>query len=150
MASSIETTSTTTTLKNNGNTYLSVDTNDAVTFATGGISVSSLNGGQLGGRRNIVMNGEMKVAQRSASVAGLGAASGYFTLDRWAMSNGDASAGRYTMAQVADGPAGFANCLKLTTTTADTSIAAGEALVLGTKFEGQDVQQLQKGTATAK
>jgi hypothetical protein len=30
MASSIETTSTTTTLKNNGNTYLSVDTNDVV------------------------------------------------------------------------------------------------------------------------
>ena len=30
MASSIETTSTTTTLKNNGNTYMSVDTNDVV------------------------------------------------------------------------------------------------------------------------
>jgi hypothetical protein len=36
------------------------------------------------------------------------------------------TAGRFTMAQVADGPAGIANCLKLTTTTADTSIAAGE------------------------
>jgi hypothetical protein len=35
------------------------------------------------------------------------------------------------MAQVADGPAGFANCLKLTvTTTADTSIAAGERLII--------------------
>ena len=126
-----------------------IDGTNVSTFAAG-VTCTALNGGQLGGRRNIVYNGEMKVAQRSASVAGLGAASGYFTLDRWAMSNGDASAGRYTMAQVADGPAGFANCLKLTTTTADTSIAAGEALVLGTKFEGQDVQQLQKGTATAK
>ena len=53
------------------------------------------------------------------------------------------------MAQVADGPAGFANCLKLTTTTADTSIAAGEALLLQTRFEGQDLQQLKKGTASA-
>ena len=53
------------------------------------------------------------------------------------------------MAQVADGPAGFANCLKLTTTTADTSIAAGEALILRQSFEGQDVQQLKKGTSSA-
>ena len=150
MASSIETTSTTTTLKNNGNTYMSVDTNDAVTFATGGISVSSLNGGQLGGRRNIVYNGAMNVAQRSASVAGLGAASGYFTLDRWDMKINAASAGRYTMAQVADGPAGFANCMKFTTTTADTSIAAGERLHISQRFEGQDIQHLEKGTATAK
>ena len=39
MASSIETTSTTTTLKNNGNTYLSVDTNDDVTV-TNDLAVS--------------------------------------------------------------------------------------------------------------
>ena len=163
MASSIETTSTTTTLKNNGNTYLSVDTNDDVaitntltatspTFVTpniGAATVTSLNGGQLGGRRNIVYNGEMKVAQRSASETGLGAASGYFTVDRFGIFT-DNSAGRFTMAQVADGPAGFANCLKLTTTTADTSIAASEYLILQQRFEGQDLQQLQKGTATSK
>ena len=118
---------------------------------TNGITnLTSINGGQLGGRRNIVINGEMKVAQRSASETGLGAAAGYFTLDRWRISP-TATAGRLTMAQVADGPAGFANCLKFTTTTADTSIAATEKLLLQqTKFEGQDVQQLQKGTATAK
>ena len=116
---------------------------------TGITNLPSINSGQIGGRRNIVINGEMKVAQRSASVAGLGAATGYFTLDRWQMLTGAASAGRYTMAQVADGPAGIANCLKLTTTTADTDIAAGEVLILQTKFEGQDVQQLKKGTASA-
>ena len=53
------------------------------------------------------------------------------------------------MAQVADGPPGFANCLKLTTTTADTSIAAGEYLLLEQALEGQDLQQLKKGTASA-
>tara|TARA_R110002096_G_scaffold208129_1_gene394647 strand:+ start:124 stop:1248 length:1125 start_codon:yes stop_codon:yes gene_type:complete len=117
---------------------------------TNGITnLTSINGGQLGGRRNIVINGAMKVAQRSTSVAGLGAGSGYFTLDRYNMSIVAASAGRYTMAQVADGPAGFANCLKLTTTTADTSIAAGERLTLHQVFEGQDLQQLKKGTASA-
>ena len=111
--------------------------------------LTSINGGQVGGRRNIVINGAMKVAQRSASVAGLGAASGFFTLDRWKMLIGSASAGRYTMAQVADGPAGFANCLKITTTTADTSIAVGERLTLIQAIEGQDLQQLKKGTASA-
>jgi len=131
---------------------------DAVSIAASGTAtfvgevagVSAINSGQIGGRRNIVYNGEMKVAQRSASETGLGAAAGYFTLDRWRMAINAASAGRYTMAQVADGPAGFANCLKLTTTTADTSIAAGELLILQQRFEGQDLQQLQKGTATAK
>lgn len=102
------------------------------------------------GRKNIIHNGAMQVAQRSTSETGLGAATGYFTLDRWKMAEGAASAGRYTMAQVADGPAGFANCLKITTTTADTSIAAGENLRIRQSFEGQDLQQLQKGTATAK
>jgi len=42
LASSIETTDTTTTLKNNGNTYLSVDTNDVVAFAVTGAKVNSL------------------------------------------------------------------------------------------------------------
>ena len=70
---------------------------------TGITNLPSINSGQIGGRRNIVINGEMKVAQRSASVAGLGAAAGYFTLDRYQMIVDAASAGRFTMAQVADG-----------------------------------------------
>ena len=100
------------------------------------------------GNRNIVTNGAMNVAQRAASATGLGAAAGYFTLDRWRMAVAT-TAGRYTMAQVADGPSGFANCLKLDCTTADTSIDAGEALLLQTRFEGQDLQQLKKGTSDA-
>ena len=103
---------------------------------------------QPSGRKNLVTNGAMQVAQRSASETGLGAASGYFTLDRYRISP-TATAGRLTMAQVADGPAGFANCLKFTTTTADASIAATEKLFLQQKFEGQDLQQLKKGTSDA-
>ena len=133
-------------LQSAGNTKLTVNSSGATIPTITGLA--SINSGQIGGRRNIVINGEMKVAQRATSVTGLGAAGGYFTLDRWMM-DGAASAGRYTMAQVADGPAGFANCLKLTTTTADTSIAADEFLTLQTRFEGQDLQQLKKGTASA-
>jgi hypothetical protein len=105
--------------------------------------------GQVSGRRNIVINGVMNVAQRSASVADIGAAPEYFTCDRWKINTGN-SAGRLTMTQTADGPVGFANCLKLDCTTADTSIAAGEYLELQQIFEGQDLQSIGKGVAGAK
>jgi len=103
---------------------------------------------QPSGRKNLVTNGAMQVAQRSASVTGIGASAGYFTLDRWKISTA-ASAGRLTMTQTADGPSGFANCLKLDCTTADTSIAAGENLFIQHRFEGQDLQQIKKGTSDA-
>ena len=104
---------------------------------------------QVGGRRNILINGAMNVAQRGTSSTGLGASAGYFTLDRWKM-DFNATAGRLTMSQTADGPSGFANCLKLDCTTADTSIAAGEYIMLEQRLEGQDVQGICKGTADAK
>ena len=105
--------------------------------------------GQVSGRRNIVINGAMNVAQRSASVTGIGASEGYFTCDRWSINTGS-SAGRLTMTQTADGPVGFANCIKLDCTTADTSIAAGENLILQQSFEGQDLQAIGKGVTGAK
>ncbi len=108
-----------------------------------------LTNSQIGGRRNIVINGAMQVAQRSASVTGIGASAGYFTCDRWNINTGN-SAGRLTMTQTADGPVGFANCIKLDCTTADTSIAAGENLILQQSFEGQDLQAIGKGVTGAK
>ena len=104
---------------------------------------------QPSGRKNIVYNGAMKVAQRATSKTGIGANGGaYHTLDRIDMFF-DATAGRLTMSQAADGPSGFANCLKLDCTTADASIAAGEVAILQYAIEGQDLQQLKKGTSDA-
>ena len=105
--------------------------------------------GQVSGRRNIVINGAMNVAQRSASVTGLGAdANAYQTVDRFRFLTAN-TAGRYTVTQTADGPSGIANCTKIDVTTADTSIAAGEYFFFRQLFEGQDVQQLKKGTSDA-
>ena len=104
--------------------------------------------GQVSGRRNIVINGGMQVAQRSASVTGIGATSGYYTIDRYQIIAG-ATAGRFTMAQVADVHDGFANAMKLTCTTADASIAAGEYMGIQYRIEGQDLQQIKKGTSDA-
>jgi hypothetical protein len=107
-----------------------------------------LTNSQIGGRRNIIINGAMQVAQRGTSSTGIGASAGYFTLDRFRIQP-TSTAGRLTMEQVADVHDGFANALKLTCTTADTSIAAGERLLLHQKIEGQDLQQLKKGTSDA-
>ena len=108
-----------------------------------------LTNSQIGGRRNIVINGAMQVAQRATSATGLGAdGSTYNTLDRFKNVVGS-TAGRFTQTQTADGPSGFANCLKIDVTTADTSIGSGEFFILGQYFEGQDVQQLKKGTSDA-
>jgi len=103
---------------------------------------------QIGGRRNLVINGAMQISQRATTTTGVGATNeAYPAIDRFNFTT--TSAGRFTMSQTADGPTGFANCMKLDCTTADTSISASEALILQTKFEGQDVQQLMYGSSSA-
>ena len=100
------------------------------------------------GRRNLVINGAMKVAQRGTSQTAISSA-GYYTVDRFRVATAN-SAGRLTMTQetITDLP-GFANAIKFACTTADTSIAAGEYLQLSQYFEGQDLQQFKKGTSSA-
>ena len=71
-----------------------------------------LTNSQIGGRRNIIINGAMNVAQRSASVTGLGGNQTYSTVDRFRQNTAN-TAGRFTMTQTADGPSGFANCMKV-------------------------------------
>ena len=99
--------------------------------------------------RNMVINGAMNVAQRSASVTGLGATlSAYHTVDRFPIAV--STSGRLTMTQTADGPNGIsANCTKFDCTTADTSIAAGEYFLFRQPFEGQNLQRIGKGVAGA-
>ena len=107
-----------------------------------------LTNSQIGGRRNIIINGAMQVAQRGTSETGLGASSKYSTVDRFNHAF-DGTAGRLTSSQVASGLNGFGNALKLDCTTADTSIAAGELFIIQQRIEGQDLQQLKKGTSDA-
>ena len=118
------------------------------TAAPATLQATSLNGGQFS-RRNVVTNGAVQVAQRSTSVTGIGASAGYFTVDRFNLNIAN-TAGRLTMTQTADAPSGFANCIKLDCTTADTSIAANELMILEQRFEGQDLQRFAKGTSDAK
>ena len=103
------------------------------------------------GRKNIIINGAMQISQRSTSETGKGDADGYFTLDRFRMGHGATSAGRYTMSQssVTD-LEGFSNALKIDCTTADTSIAAGEVLLVNQRIEGFNLQQLKATSTTTR
>jgi|LULH01.1.fsa_nt_gb hypothetical protein len=113
--------------------------------------IGNINAGGGGVNRNVIINGAMNVAQRSTSETGLGGSDpSYQTLDRFRMNIGGTSAGRFTMAQDSSAPEGFANSLKLSCTTDDTSIAADELLSLQQRIEGQNLQMFAKGTTSAK
>ena len=160
MASSIETTSTTTTLKNNGNTYLSVDTNDDVaitntltatspTFVTpniGAATVTSLNGGQLAGNRNKIINGDMKIDQRNAGAA-VTPTDGLFSADRWRCGLNQAS--KFSIQQQSEAPVGFSSSLKITSLSA-YSLAVGDLFLFEQRIEGFNFSDLAWGTASAK
>tara|TARA_R100001086_G_scaffold204057_2_gene119999 strand:- start:168 stop:1280 length:1113 start_codon:yes stop_codon:yes gene_type:complete len=105
-----------------------------------------LTNSQIGGRRNIVINGAMQVSQRSTSVSSI-TATGYHALDRFKLLYTDA--GTWTMSQSSTTPNGFANSLKLDCTSAKSSLASDSRLFLMTSIEGQDVQQFKKGTSDA-
>jgi len=98
---------------------------------------------QYVGRRNIIINGGMQVAQRGTSFSLSGTADTFIT-DRFLISNSDT--GAWTASQSTDAPTGFSNSLKMDCTTADTSPTF---LTLMTRFEGQDLQHLKKGTSSA-
>jgi hypothetical protein len=84
---------------------------------------------QFNGMKNIIINGDMSIAQRSTSVASV-TTSGYYTVDRFNMPMD--SVGTWTMSQSTDTPTGqgFANSLKLDCTTADAAPAAGDYLII--------------------
>tara|TARA_R100000278_G_scaffold116839_2_gene96482 strand:- start:99 stop:1235 length:1137 start_codon:yes stop_codon:yes gene_type:complete len=107
-----------------------------------------LTNSQIGGRRNIAYNGAMQISQRGTQT-GQGGGEAMSAVDRFKVFGGGGTSGRLTSSQDSDAPVGFANSLKLDCTTADTSIASGEFLLLEQRIEGQDLQQLKYNQSTA-
>ena len=96
--------------------------------------------------RNMVINGAMQVAQRGTSKTAT--AAGTYLLDRFQAYSGNPSTYGYTVSQETDSPNGFANSLKYNFDDADTSPSTEHSIYH--KMEGQNLQQLQKGTSSAK
>jgi hypothetical protein len=98
--------------------------------------------------KNIIINGDMSIAQRGTSTASV-TATGYNACDRW--KNVLSNLGTFTVSQDTDVPTGqgFAKSLKMDCTTADASPAAGDFNAIIQTVEGQNLQYLKKGTANA-
>jgi hypothetical protein len=98
--------------------------------------------------RNIIINGDMSVAQRSTSETGQ-TSSGYICVDRF--NHGINSQGTWTISQDTTVPTGqgFAKSMKMDCTTADASPAADDYIWFEQKIEGQNLQYLKKGTSSA-
>ena len=136
-------------------TVTSVKVGAAVTISESGIEASgigitcaNINGGQIGGRRNIIINGAMQVWQRATSTTDIGGSNGYFACDRYRSSNNGAA--RYTMSRSTDTPNGFGYSMKIDVTTANASPSAANYVFIQHRIEGQDVQGFAKGSSEAK
>ena len=101
--------------------------------------------------KNLIINGDMSLAQRSTSEASKGADAGYFTVDRMYYFENGTTDVRFTQSQSTDVPSGqgFASSIKFDCTTADASLAIDNQLVLKHRLEGQNLQQIKFGTSSA-
>jgi hypothetical protein len=117
-------------------------------IADANVTNPKLTSGSQQNFRNIIINGDMSIAQRSTSVTGI-TGQGYNTVDRYATFL--TTLGTWTQSQSTDVPTGqgFATSLKMDCTTADASPAAGDRLLIQQKIEGQNLQYIKKGTSDA-
>jgi len=102
--------------------------------------------------RNIIINGDMSVAQRGTSATGLGNGdSDYHTVDRFKFVENSSPSCEFTQTQSTDVPTGqgFAKSLKMDCTTAQTSLGGDDFIYINTSAEGQNLQYLKKGTSSA-
>ena len=103
------------------------------------------------GRKNMVINGDLRIWQRSTSATINNATSqSVLTADRW--NNYHSTDGAVTESRSTDVPAesGFYYSLKHEVATADTSIAAAQYHCHKYNIEGYDVAHLMWGTSQAK
>ena len=134
------------TLPTSGSLLSSEDVLDSDQIGTGAITAAKLDVGQIGGRRNIIINGAMQVAQRGTSGTSANSIS-YYTVDRFNF-RGEPT-GVYTIAQDTDAPVNFKNSTKITVTTPDNSIPNGERYWVSTYLEGNDIAHLNFGSSDA-
>ena len=111
-----------------------------------------LTNSQIGGRRNLIINGAMQINQRGSVTfdhAATGTANVY-GCDRFEFQSTNLDELEGTLTQVADAPSGFTNSLKWTTTEPELAVASDETFDCCQKIEAQDLQQLLFGTSSAK
>jgi len=99
------------------------------------------------GRRNVIINGDMTIAQRGTSANTTG---GYHNIDRWNYQH--STDGGFSGTQSSDVPSGtgFTKSLLWTVTSADSSFSSGQYAYIRQTVEGQNCAHLKLGTSDAK
>ena len=130
---------------------MAIDKVTSAAITDGTITSSDLASGTVQNQsafKNIIINGDMSVAQRGTSSSGI-TSDGYYTVDRFLVENG--SFGTWTQSQAADAPTGqgYYNSLKMDCTTAQGSPSSNSILLVGQSIEGFMLQPIKQGTANA-
>ena len=129
------------TFRNDVNIGAAVTISESGIEASGiGITVANINGGQVGGRRNLIINGAMMVAQRGTSST----TSGYGSVDRMQTQYGGTDeAPTQAQADVSSGTTpytnGFRKALKITNGNQTSGFGADDFIRVDTKLEAQDL-----------
>jgi hypothetical protein len=122
---------------------------DSIQSSDGNTDLLTLSNGSVSGvnfgRRNLIINGAMQVAQRGTSFSVDNAF--VVTVDRFKVVDG--SAGSFTVTQSTDTPDNFKNSLKIEVASADTSIATSDYAWLQYAVEGNDCAHLGLGQSSA-
>ena len=106
--------------------------------------------GGLSNMKNRIINGNMVIDQRNAG-ASVTSTSGFnYPVDRFFIIKDTATTGVMTAQQSTTAPTGFTNSVKLTTTTAQASLAATDYVRYSQIIEGYNVADLGFGSANAK
>tara|TARA_R110002096_G_scaffold18505_2_gene62976 strand:- start:1049 stop:2143 length:1095 start_codon:yes stop_codon:yes gene_type:complete len=112
------------------------------------VSVNSIampNAGTLG-NRNKIINGGMRISVRGSGAATL---TETYPVDRFEQAFSTDGAVSFQK-EATDVPTGFDYSIKGTVTTADGTVGASQGWTIGQKIEGNNVTDLQFGTANAK
>ena len=125
----------------------------AASHTEGGSDVVTITGNQIANyqsNRNVIINGHMAVAQRSVGPVTGDTTGGYRTADRWRYDIN--SMGTWTHSVENDAPtgSGLRKSLKVLCTTADSSPASTDYVLVRQGIEGQNLQHFAKGTSSAK
>ena len=125
-----------------------------------GITVANINGGAVSGRRNMIINGDQRIAQRGTTAKLATTTATYKCVDRFKTDIDGSGGGNYFHAQTGTGSSitadvptgqGFSHSSKITV-NASASQPASESnhSQIYTILEKQDVTHLDWGTSAAK
>ena len=100
-------------------------------------------------KRNMLMNGDMRISQRNGtSAVTISAAAGTYTLDRWQLYT---NSGNYSVQQITDTtlPSGFLNAAKITVSSVGNTSGSGNAVHFEQKIEANNISHLNWGGGNA-